>query len=52
MYDFKKCFKNETTSWGNLTEGISLHKEDLMQNENESHQPKIARVITLLNPYA
>ena len=45
-------FKNQITKWENPTSGISLHKEDLMQTENESHQQKIARVIALINPSA
>ena len=50
MYDFNKCFKKQSTNRENHTEGISLHKDDLMQIENKSHQPKLAQVIALINP--
>ena len=52
MYNFNKCLKNKITNWENHTEGLILHKEDLMQNENERHKPKLARVVTLINPSA
>ena len=32
MYNLNNCFKNKIANWENYTEGISLHKEDLMQN--------------------
>ena len=34
MYDFNKCFINQRNNWENYTEGISLHKEYLIQTEN------------------
>ena len=49
MYDSNKCFKNQTTNWENHNEGISLQKEDLIQNDNASHQTKLAQVLTLFN---
>ena len=51
MYDFKKCLKKKSTNGEKHNEGIGLHKEDLMQINNENHQPKLARVIALINPY-
>ena len=50
MYDFNKCLKKKITNWENHTEGISLHKEDMIQIKNDSHQPKLARVIAIINP--
>ena len=29
-----------------------MHKDDVMQTENQNHQPKLARVIALINPYS
>ena len=52
MYDFNKCLKKQSTDWGNHTEVISLHKDYLMQINNESHQPKIERVIPVINSSA
>ena len=49
MYDFNKCFKKQITNWEKHTEGIILHKEDLVQINNDIHQPKLARVIPLIN---
>ena len=34
IYDSNKCFKNQSINWENHTEGISLHKEYLMQMDN------------------
>ena len=44
------CLKNKIINWENQTEGISINKEDMIQNENESHQPKLSQVIALINP--
>ena len=49
MCDFNKYLKKKSTNWENPTEGISIHKEDLIQIKNESHQPKLAQVIALIN---
>ena len=52
MYDFNKCFKKQSTKWEKHTEGISIQKEYLVQINNDSHQPKIAQVIALINTSA
>ena len=36
--------------WRSHTEGISLHKEDLIPMDNKSHNPKLAQCIALIIP--
>ena len=50
MYNFNKCLKNQSTNWENHAGGISLQKEDMMKIKNKIHQPKLARVVVLINP--
>ena len=49
VYNFNKCFKNQSSKWEKYTEGIIIHKEYLMQRGVYNNHPTLSKIISLIN---